>query len=103
MSEHILCKDCKHSFRSWSEFPQWGNGQEYKCKLSYTAELIKLDPVIGPIKQAAYYERCSLARATRFTKDVKEDHCGPEGKLWEPKHKKDLFKYIKHVGAINGT
>jgi len=102
MSEQVLCKDCKHSFRLLSEFPQWGGGYELRCRLDHRPEDIKLDPVIGPTKVKAYYERCSLARMSQFTKDIKPNHCGPEGKLWEPKHRRDLFKYIKHVGTVNG-
>ena len=96
----VFCKSCNHSFRSIGEFPQWGTGHEYKCKLKYIPQSVTFDPVIGPTKQNAYYERCRVARASQFTKDIKENHCGPEGKFWEPKHKKDLFKYIKHVGTL---
>ena len=103
MNEQILCKDCKHSFRLLKEWPQWEGGYAYRCKQAFRPAEIKVDPVVGPIPQASYYERCSVARMSRFTKDVKEDHCGPEGKFWEPKHKKDLFKFIKHVGATNGS
>jgi hypothetical protein len=99
MNEQILCKDCKHSFRLWKDFPNWGNGYEYKCRLAFRPAEVKLDPVVGPIPQASYYERCSIARMSRLSRDVKEDHCGPEGKLWAPKNKKDLFKYIKHVSV----
>jgi hypothetical protein len=57
--------------------------------------------VTGNVKVAPYYARCSASRLDWLSKDRAET-CGKDGKWWEPKHKKDLFKFIKHVGATNG-
>jgi hypothetical protein len=54
------------------------------------------DPVVGIKKIPEKYESCGIARMSKYTKDVDENHCGPEGKLWEPKHKKFMFLAIKH-------
>ena len=96
MSDSFLCKDCVHSFRKISEFPNWFTGHEWLCRKSYISEKIEHNPVIGPIKQKGYYERCHLARSEHL-RSLKEDGCGPEGYLWQPRNKKDLFKFIKHV------
>ena len=90
----LLCKDCKHSFvqlRDW-----WTSSKyRYSCRKAYKPEHVEFNPVIGQIKHPEKYEGCSMARMSKFTKDIDENHCGPEGKLWEPKHKKHLFLLIK--------
>ena len=92
----LLCKDCKHSFRLWSDFPHWGSGYEWRCRNRFVEAQIKIDPVIGPKKEEAYYEKCGTARMSRLTRDIKDEHCGPEAKHWSPKHKKHLFLAIKY-------
>lgn len=91
MSE-LLCKDCKHSFRSFGSFPLWGSGTEWRCRKAFVAETTEHDPVTGPKKVAEHYQRCSSARGG-WTSAV----CGEQAKLWEPKNKKDLFLWIKNA------
>ena len=88
------CIDCKHSFiplseriNSWLLFRKC-NQYDYKCGLTYSAEADVYDPVVGVAKQKAEYVSCHKAR-------LMDSHCGKFGKNWAPKHKKDLFKYIK--------
>ena len=92
MSE-LTCKTCKHSFRKWSEFPQWGLGHEYRCRKAWNEETVENDPVTGPKKVSGYYSRCSLVRLHEA--DYKKN-CGKEGTWWEPKNKKFLFLAIKY-------
>ena len=90
--QEFLCKDCKHSFRKFSEFPSWGTGYEYRCRKVFKDHYIEDNPVVGPIKKDAYYEKCHMARGN-WT-DAK---CGQEGKLWEPKNtQKHLLLWMKH-------
>lgn len=92
----LLCKDCKHSFRTLSSWMAHGSkSYAYSCRLAYIPAHTEPDPVSGSKKVPARYESCNIARMSRLTKDIKEDHCGPEGKLWQPKHKKHLFLLIK--------
>ena len=95
MSEQVLCKDCKHSFKHLSEWI-YPESLALRCKLSFVEETIKDDPVTGPKKEPAYYERCSNARYEWLRK---KDNCGPTGKFWQPKDKKGLFKLIKHASV----
>jgi hypothetical protein len=98
MSEQVLCKDCKHSFRKFSELPQWGSGSEWRCRLNYIEDEIIENRVTGNIKVAPYYARCSASRMNwRLQEGVKL--CGKEGKWWAPRNNKDLFKFIKHVSV----
>lgn len=90
----LLCKDCKHSFVPLKDW--WASSSyRYSCRKAYTPEHTEFNPVIGAIKRPSKYEGCSIARMSKYTKDVDENHCGPEGKLWEPKNKKHLFLLIK--------
>jgi hypothetical protein len=92
----LLCKDCKHSFRTFSNWMAHGSASfAYSCRNSFHPERIELDPVVGPNKIPAKYDSCGIARMGRLSRDIKEDHCGPDAKFWQPKHKKDLFKLIK--------
>jgi hypothetical protein len=92
----LLCKDCKHSFRTFSNWMAHGSkSYAYSCKLAFVPEHVEPDPVTGHKKIPAKYESCNIARMSRLSRDIKEEHCGPEGKHWQPKHKKDLFKLIK--------
>jgi hypothetical protein len=80
----LLCKDCKHAkWRPWHAI-------SYRCHRDVVPEVIKIDYVTGPIITKKHYDSCF---AQRFNGD---DKCGPEGKFWEPKHKKHLFLAIKH-------
>jgi hypothetical protein len=95
--EQVLCKDCKHSFKLWHEFYYSAN-IALRCRLAYHQEEIQVDPVTGPQKHKAYHDRCAVARGTAFASEPEK--CGKDGKNWGPKNKRDLFKYIKHVGAV---
>lgn len=91
MTEKVLCKDCKNSFRTFGDIITWGTSKyAYKCKLSHKPEHFEDNPVNGPMKVKESYENCSISR-------IDPKLCGAEGKNWEPKHKEDLFKFIKHV------
>jgi hypothetical protein len=94
--EQVLCKDCKHSFKVWHEILMPSNFA-LRCRNAFHPAATRIDPVTGPVKQDAYYERCSLARTTAFLSEPEK--CGQDGKNWQPKNKRDLFKYIKHVGV----
>ena len=96
MSEQVLCKDCKHSFRKLSDFPQWGTGSELRCRLNYIENEVIENRVTGDTIRPPYYERCALTRMDFLSKDRAET-CGKAGKWWTPQNKKDLFKFIKHV------
>jgi hypothetical protein len=91
MSNELLCKNCKHSFRSLSSILIWGSGVEWKCRKALVAETTEHDPVTGPKKIAEHYQRCSTARG-----DWKSAVCGVQARLWEPKNKKYFLLAIKH-------
>jgi hypothetical protein len=95
MSEQVLCKDCKHSFRKFVDWMAHGSASfAYSCRKSYKPEHMEPDLVLGSRKVAAKYESCGVARIGRPDRD---DRCGELGKFWEPKHKVGLFTLIKHV------
>jgi hypothetical protein len=89
----LLCKDCKHSFRRWTDIIL-GNSERYtmRCRLNYKASEEDLDLVMGPKITEAKYETCGMTR-------LDSQPCGVAGKLWQPKNKRDLFRYIKKVAA----
>ena len=95
--EQVLCKDCKHSFKPWDEFFMPAS-IALRCRIAFHPEEVKVDPVTGPATVKAHYDRCGLARSIAFLSEPEK--CGKEGKNWEPKNKRDLFKYIKHVGEV---
>ena len=87
--EYLLCKDCKNSFRDWSEF--FFGTYSYRCRKYFNPPKQELDLVLGPQKKSAYYERCSSARGKYSGK------CGEEGKDYSPKNKKYFFTYLKQL------
>jgi hypothetical protein len=90
MNETLLCKDCKHSFRQWSDW--WlPSSVTMRCRLKYVEARTTVDPVTGPKHEEAYYERCSISRMTWSSKP---ENCGEHGQYWQPKNKKGLFKLI---------
>ena len=91
MSEVVLCKDCKHSFRNWKEF--FGFYAPLRCRKVYFPESVEVDLVDGPTRKKAYYKTCSSERLFSNTEEL----CGKQGKLWEPKDKKNFFVYLKRV------
>lgn len=88
-----LCKNCKHSFMKVTDkiFTLNGiagaNKYTYKCRKAFVEKQVKYDPVMGSEKIKPEYESCVWVRR-------EGSKCGPEGKLWTPKHKKDLFKML---------
>ncbi len=90
MNQTLLCKDCKHSFRQWSDW--WlPSSIALRCRLKHVEAKTTVDPVTGPKHEEAYYERCSVARQTWSSKP---DNCGEVGQHWQPRHKTGLFKLI---------
>jgi hypothetical protein len=97
MDDGVICKDCKHSFRTFSNWMAHGSASfAYSCRKAYNPEHDKPDPVIGSTKVKAKYESCGVARIGHPNR---EDRCGEAGRFWEPKNKRDLFKFIKHVSV----
>jgi len=94
MSDNVLCKECKHSFRRFSSIPYWGSGYEWLCKKAYVPESIEHDPVTGPKKVEAHYKRCSLVRLHNTSYN---NECGKEGVWWEPRERKNFFLYLKRI------
>ena len=87
----LLCTHCKHSFVTISDrvmallnFSLKPSRYAYMCKKSLKNDSEEFHVVDGPVKVKRHYENCA---GTRLRSGV----CGPEGSLWEPKHKKDLF------------
>jgi len=89
--EKVLCKDCIHSFYPWYDF-FYNDDFKYKCRKTYKPDRIEPSPVGGTRKVRGGYETC---RYTRMK--IREENCGPEGKWWRPKNKKDLFIYLKRI------
>ena len=98
MSEQVLCKDCKHSFRTVANILTHGFNNEYayQCRKSFKETHTQPNPVIGSKTIQSKYETCGIARIGRVDRD---DRCGESGQWWEPKNKRDLFKFIKHVSV----
>lgn len=92
-NSELLCKDCKHSCMSFTNRIVTLNGlvgttkYTYKCRQAYVEEEIKYDPVLGQEKIKPEYQSCIWVRR-------EDGKCGPDGKLWVNKHKKDLFKML---------
>ena len=84
---NYLCKDCKHSTRSWTDTLFMSGEYGYKCSLAFKPAYVVNNPVIGPEKVKGEFKTCSSARTIG-------SECGPWAKLWQPKRKKDLFKYL---------
>jgi len=87
----LICRDCKHSFVSINDrlfsllaFSLKPNRYAYLCKKAYKTDGEEFHVVDGPIKVKRHYENCASTR-------LRSGICGPDGSLWEPKHKKDLF------------
>lgn len=94
MADEILaCKDCIHSQVSLLNRIFTLNGlvgddsSFYKCTKFPVAAIISSDPVLGVKKEKAKLPFCSLTRR-------EYGECGENGKYWQPKHKKDLFKML---------
>ena len=90
---NLFCKDCKYSFMSFLNYVTTLNGRvgatkyTYRCRKAYLAEEIKHDLIMGQERVKPEYQSCIWVRR-------EDGPCGPSGKLWVPKHKKDLFKML---------
>lgn len=91
----LLCKDCKHSFRTITNILAHGFKSEYayQCRKSYKETHNESNPVIGSKKVLAKYDSCGVVRIG--SRVYGDERCGEEGKWWEPKEKKHLFLLIK--------
>lgn len=94
---NVLCKDCIHGFIKWRDLPgAWFDKTYYLyCKKAYVEPKIESNPVTGDHLVPAHYQRAHTFRL-KFYADHK-DRCGPEGKYWLPKHKKDFFVLLKRA------
>ena len=89
--EKLLCKDCKHSFISWADrFNFMSRQYAMRCRKNYKEEEDDGNLVTGSRMTPAHFERCGTSR-------IQSAKCGEEGKWWQPKNKKDLFKYIRSI------
>lgn len=91
----VSCASCIHCIPRTSFF---GFIKEYefaKCSKSFKGSVFR-DKVTGKMLDTREYKYCSTERT--WSGDNKE--CGPDGKLWEPKDKTDLFKVV--IRATNG-
>lgn len=91
-----LCKDCKFSKMSIANTiltfggRMGAKGFMYKCSNAITPAHEIIDPVHGAERVKAAMPYCTIERGTDFN----NTKCGPTGKYWAPKHKKDLFKML---------
>ena len=90
-NQTVLCKDCRHSFRTWYDI-LFRTSVRYslRCRKAFKATEEEIDYVTGPKVKAEHYETCGV---TRLNSSV----CGNEGKLWQPKDPKKMFFYMKRV------
>jgi hypothetical protein len=92
-NSEYLCKECKHSFMTIANRIMTVNGlvgankYNYKCRQAFVEQEVKYDPVLGSEKIKPEFQSCIWSRR-------EGSKCGPEGKLWLSKHKKDLFKML---------
>ena len=82
--DQVLCKDCLYSKNEWWNFM---GRHGYRCQKSLVPP--KFDLVTGKMEQKPYMNSCGVARI--------QEPCGPEGKLWTPKNKKDFFVFLRRV------
>lgn len=96
MSDNVLCKECKHSFRPLNDILLHGlfSGYAYRCKKAFKEKEVKVDLVIGSKIDPAHYETCSLVRLHAADYN---NNCGKEGLWWEPKDNKKFFLYLKRI------
>lgn len=90
----VLCKDCKHSFRTISDIIFSSGAYSYKCRQNYSSDKVELNLVIGDDKRSGRYETCSYSR-------LNSQPCGEIGRLWQAKDpKKFMFMTIQHEAAL---
>ena len=88
---HVTCLSCKHSYRSLIAILIGFDPTFAKCKRSKTTTT-SFDPVTGKTDTITSIEYCSTQRTFEYG-----DYCGADGKHWQPKNNKDLFKLIKRI------
>ena len=96
IDEVYLCKDCKFSRLDLFNTIITLGGRVgaksfmYKCSNAIKPAHELLDPVKGVERIKATMPFCSIER----NQDMQNTRCGPTGKHWVPKRKKDLFKAL---------
>jgi hypothetical protein len=91
MDKTVSCKECRHLKLQLKNPFTWFTPYMYKCKKAPVPEKREIDPVTGKtIVEPAHYENCSFARR-------EYGPCGLDGLLWQPKYKKDIFKYLSRM------
>ena len=90
MTEQVRCLDCKHRKVTLVDYLVASERVRGICTQTWVPESREFDPVLGEKIIKGHFENPMFARTSNRP-------CGREGKLWEPKDKKDLFKFIKHV------
>lgn len=92
MSEPVLlCRDCRHSFRQWTDFLTLY--APLRCRQRFISEKVEVDPVSGPSKQRAHYRSCSSERMFSGPDEV----CGREGRLWQPRNARGFITYLRRI------
>lgn len=97
MSNLVLCKDCAHAFTKWSDFPFsliYKSTYTY-CRKAYIPPRTEINPVVGERSIPGEYRSADIERLDLV--NLNSDRCGPEGKHWSPKHKKDIFVLLKRA------
>ena len=96
MNELLLCKDCKHSFRTPVDIFLLGfkSPHAYKCRLMFKESAPEPDPVVGVKIKPSHYESCTIARMDYLSEARKNSNCGPNAQWWQPRDPKGLFKLI---------
>lgn len=96
IDEVYLCKDCKFSKMDLTNNILTLGGRigaksfMYKCSNAIKPAHEIIDPVRGPEQIKSAMPFCTVERLSNH----QNDKCGPTGKYWTPKHKKDLFKAL---------
>ncbi len=91
-----LCKDCKFAVLPKTAYLSYifdlgpPKSHWYKCGKTGKRAVVEDNLVTGPQIVVKDMDYCSTARI----RDDYNDRCGPDAKYWQPKHKKDLFKFL---------
>jgi hypothetical protein len=93
--ETFLCKDCKHCFVTPTDAIlyafDWNNKHRYSCRKSWSEP--KIDNLVVGSTSKGFYYTCSAARIGKSV----EGNCGQDAFYWEPKDKRNLFKFMMKV------
>jgi hypothetical protein len=93
MTELVRCLDCKHRKVTVAD---WfiSSSARYRgvCLKAWVPEKREFDPVLGEQVTKGHFDSPGMARA-------RDGACSKEGRFWEPKNPKDMFKFIKHVST----